>query len=243
MKEQVTGDSDITVEISDIRDDMRRYRTDVVVREAEVTIKVGGRVCTRLFCLPSDFEELATGYLRSEGFDTSYVSKIEVEAVGPEIFEILVALEKKVWRKPCKVVSGLKIKREEVFRYAKELDECGLIFKKTGGTHVVACFDLNFNRKRDGLFVEDVSRHCAIDKLIGICSKNGTKITGSVLVTSCRQSRSTMKKAISAGFPVVISVSAPTHLAIRDAAEFGVTLVGFARDNRFNVYTHEWRIL
>ena len=227
------------MEISDICDDMRRHRTDVVVREAEVRIKVGDRVCTRLFCLPSAFEELATGYLKSEGFDTSCVSNIEVEAVNPNIYEIRVELEKKVTRNPSKVYSELKIKKEKVFAYVKALEEEGLMYKKTGGTHVAACFD----QKTEKLVIEDISRLCAIDKLVGLCIKNRTKIPGSVLVTSCRQNLATMNKAIAAGFPIVISVSAPTHLAIHAAAEFGVTLIGFARDKRFNVYTHEWRIL
>ena len=242
MKQKVKDDKVLRiVNLSEVSEDesLRRYREDIVVREAEVRIKVGGRIHTRLFCLPSHFEELAIGYLNSEGLDPAYISNIEVVEVNPEIYEIRVTLEKRVYRNPSKGESKIKIKKAEVFELVKKLEQGGILYKETGGTHVVA----SFAQKREALFIEDISRHCAIDKLIGVCIKNGIEIPESVLLTSCRHTHSTMKKVINAGFPIVVSVSAPTELAIRDAEEFGVTLVGFARDNRFNVYTNDWRIL
>jgi FdhD protein len=239
MEQKITGDKVVSMEISDISEEFRRYRKDLVVREAEVRIKVGGKTHTQLFCLPSHFEELAIGHLKSEGLDPSYVSNLEVEEINPGIYEIRVKLERKVYRKPSKVNSEMKIKKAEVFELVKKLEEGGILYKATGGTHVVA----SFNQKREAFFIEDISRHCAIDKLVGMCIKNGIEIFESVLVTSCRHTHSTIKKVIFAGFPIVISVSAPTERAIRDAEEFGITLIGFARDNRFNVYTNDWRVL
>lgn len=236
---KVKDDRLITVEISTISEVGQRYRRDSVVCEVEARIKVGGRLCTQLFCLPSHFEELAIGYLKSEGLDPSYISNIEVKAVNPEAYEIWVTLEKEVYRNPSTVKSKLRIKKEDVFAYIKELEDGGILFKDTGGTHVVA----SFSRGSDSIFIEDVSRHCAIDKLMGACIKRGIAISESVLVTSCRQTYLTMKKAISAGFPLIISVSAPTALAVKEADEFGITLVGFARDKRFNVYANDWRIV
>ena len=229
------------VKISEVSEDklIQRYKEDLVVREVEVRIKVDGKIHTQLFCLPSRFEELAIGYLNSEGLDPSHISNIEVEEVNPEIYEIQVKSEKRVYRNPSKVASEIKIKKEEVRELVKKLEKGSILYKATGGTHVVASFD----QKREAFFIEDISRHCAIDKLIGTCIKHGIEISESVLVTSCRHTHSTIKKVIFAGFPVVISVSGPTELAIRDAAEFGITLIGFARDNRFNVYTNDWRIL
>jgi len=245
MKQKLKGDKVVSVEIREFYEDkpIPRYRSDLVVREAEVRIKVGGRIYTQLFCLPSHFDELAIGYLNSEGLDPSLISNLEVEEVNPDIkeYEIRVELEKRVLRHPLKVSSEIKIKKGTVFDLIKKLEEGGILYNATGSTHVVASSSLN--QKGETFFIEDVSRHCAIDKLIGMCIKSETKISESILVTSCRHTRSTMKKVIFAGFPIVISVSAPTELAIRDADEFGITLVGFARDKRFNVYTNDWRIL
>lgn len=83
-----------------------------------------------------------------------------------------------------------------------------------------------------------MSRHCAINKAGGLCLKMGIPIEESALVTSCRQTYSTMRKAVNAGFKVVMSVSAPTKEAVDIARSFGITLIGFAREGRFNVYAN-----
>ena len=241
MDPKKRGEALAPVKIREVSGDkcLQRHRDDFVVREAEVRIDVGGELHSQLFCLPSHFEELAIGHLNSEGLDTSYIANLDVEEAKPGKYVIRVTLEREVHRNPSKVNSRIKIRCEDVFKRVKELGEKGVLYKATGGTHVVAAF----NQNGAGIFIEDISRHCAIDKLIGTCIKNGIAISENVLVTSCRHMHSTMNKVIFAGFPIVISVSAPTELAIRDADEFGITLVGFARDNRFNVYTNDWRIL
>ena len=119
------------------------------------------------------------------------------------------------------------------------MNESGRLFRATGGTHVVGVF----GSSRREIFVEDVSRHCAIDKAVGLCLKMGIPTEESVLVTSCRQTYSTMRKAVNAGFEVVVSVSAPTKEAVDIARNFGITLIGFAREGRFNVYANAWRVV
>ncbi len=241
MDPKKRGEALAPVKIREVSGDkcLQRHRDDFVVREAEVRIEVGGGPHSQLFCLPSHFEELAIGHLYSEGLDTSYIANLDAEGANPGKYVIRVTLEREVHRNPSKVNSRIKIRCEDVFKRVKELGEKGVLYKATGGTHVVAAFD----QKGQGIFIEDISRHCAIDKLIGTCIKNGIEISESVFVTSSRQTHTTVKKVLFAGFPVAISVSAPTEQAIRDAEEFGITLVGFARDKRFNVYTNGWRIL
>jgi FdhD protein len=237
--QKMKDDRVITVEINTISETGRQHRVDSVVRETETRLKVDGRLCSQLFCLPYHFEEFAIGYLTTGGLDPAYIANIEVKKVDPAVYEILVTLEKEVYRNPLAVNSQLRIKKEDVFAYVNELEEGGILFKATGGTHVVA----SFSRGSDTILIEDVSRHCAIDKLVGACITKGIAISESVLMTSCRQTYTTVKKEICAGFPITISVSAPTTLAVKEADEFGMTLVGFARDKRFNVYTNDWRIV
>jgi FdhD protein len=232
--QKMKDDGSITVEISTISEAGRQHRVDSVVRETEARLKVDGKLRTQLFCLPYHFEELAIGYLTTGGLDPAYIANIEVKEVDPTVYEILVTLEKEIYRNPSTV-----IKKEDVFAYVNELEEGGILFKATGGTHVVAAF----SRGSDTILIEDVSRHCAIDKLVGACITKGIEISESVLITSCRQTYTTVKKEICAGFPITISVSAPTALAVKEADEFGMTLIGFARDKRFNVYTNDWRIV
>lgn len=119
-----------------------------------------------------------------------------------------------------------------------------ILQQATGATH--ACAWVNVNGEIE-LLREDVGRHNAMDKLIGALakqkneSKNPPKDDGFVL-TSSRASVEMVQKVALAGYDVLAAISAPTGLAIRVAQQFGVTLVGFLRDNQFVIYANPQRI-
>lgn len=159
--------------------------------------------------------------------------------IEPKENEIWVYAQRKSGAvKPKRITSQLRIAQDRVFDGVKKLDEHSILHQKTGGTHVVGIFSAS-----QQIFVEDISRHCAIDKAIGLAFKKGIDLSQSALVTSCRQTLSTIRKAIYAQIPIVISVSAATDLAIENADLFGITLIGFARERQFSIYCHDWRIL
>lgn len=135
---------------------------------------------------------------------------------------------------------AFRIDPQVVPRLGERLREAQRIFDKTGGLHAAALFD---GEGRLLALREDVGRHNATDKLIGaFFLERKVPLSRSILMVSGRASFEILQKAAVAGVPVVVAVSAPSSLACDAAREFGITLIGFARGDRFNVYTGPERL-
>jgi len=235
----------------------RREVEDTVVREFPLTIILNGRELVTLLCSPAKLEYLTTGYLWSEGL-------IERK---DEIREIKLDREKGVARvettravkvpfKPLlasgggrdiapfsarKVSAGpqIKISASRVFSLMEGFREYSRVFKATGGVHSAALCEA------DNLiiFSEDIGRHNAIDKVLGECLLKDIPTDGQIMITSGRVSSEILLRVARRNIPLLISKSAPTNLGVRLASDLGVTLIGFARGKRMNVYAHGWRVV
>ena len=111
--------------------------------------------------------------------------------------------------------------------------------QQVGGTHSAAIFDAE---GQPITLAEDIGRHNAVDKAVGHCLLRRVPLDDKILVTSGRASYEMSTKAIRVGIPVVATISAPTSLAVQLARDHGLTLIGYLRGGRMNVYTHERRL-
>ena len=155
---------------------------------------------------------------------------------GKSSLESLATGAKKIERNDFPQVSA-----EIIHGLPDKLRENQKVFDKTGGLHAAALFDRRGNLTA---LREDVGRHNAVDKLIGSeFLSDEIPLAGKMLCLSGRASFELIQKAVMARIPLICAVGAPSSLAVEAARAFNVTLLGFVRDDRFNIYTGSRRIL
>jgi FdhD protein len=233
---------------------------DVVAIEEPLEIRVDDEPLAVTMRTPGHDEELALGFLYSEGLidgpreagPTADFAGNIIEVKGPLVREPSRrrfyatsscgvcgkgALEEVAVYSPP-LPGGPVIPRHLVVRLPDALDQPG--FARTGGLHATGLFDAS------GALIltrEDVGRHNAMDKVIGRALLDGIVPLGErILCVSGRLSFELVQKAAVAGAPILVGVGAPSSLAVDLAQERGLTLCGFARRGRVNVYTHTARI-
>jgi FdhD protein len=219
---------------------------------------------------PGHDRELAAGLLHSEGVIRSTADLVEVRALGgAPSNEVLAVLGSDVdfegWRLsrngfvssscgvcgkrsrdaithdvPALPPDGLKVRKELIERLPSLLRGRQQGFAQTGGLHAAAL--VTTGGQVEAAF-EDIGRHNALDKLIGWAVLNGlTPLSERLLLLSSRSSFELIQKAAMAGAPVMATVGGPSSLAIDTARDLNMTLIGFVRDGRFNIYSGEWRV-
>ncbi len=135
---------------------------------------------------------------------------------------------------------GLEISAEVIYSLPEKLNTAQGVFKSTGGLHAAGLFNAQGELLK---LREDVGRHNALDKLIGSEFLAGQlPLNNFIVMVSGRSSFEILQKCITVGVPIVCAVSAPSSLAVEIAKEFNITLVGFLRGRKFNIYSGVERI-
>jgi FdhD protein len=235
--------------------------SDRVAVEEPLEIRIGGRPVAVTMRTPGNDEELALGFCLSEGLrpasarvpEDLAANTVDVEA--PEFDPARLqrsfytssscgvcgkgALEAVAVESP-RVESELRVEASFVASLPERLRPAQAAFEATGGLHATGLFD-----ERGELLClrEDVGRHNALDKVVGWSFEAGLlPLERCVLCVSGRLSFELVQKAAVAGCPLLVAVGAPSSLAIDLARDRGVTLCGFVRDGRVNVYSERWRV-
>jgi FdhD protein len=236
---------------------------DRVAEEVPLTVYLNGQEVATLLSSPSHWEELAAGFLFSQGVIKSAEDILRVGVdprrglawVEAKDTPLLAqqALFKRVLTSGCgtgvsmffagevRTVAGAEGFSESAVVFlelAREFQGRSETYRATGGVHSAALAEGGSLK----VFREDIGRHNAVDKVIGHCLLNRLPTASSLLLTTGRASSEIVIKAARLGVPILVSRSAPTSLAVNYARELGITLVGFARGRRLTVYAHHERI-
>lgn len=243
---------------------------DELAIEEPLEIRVRGRAVSVTMRTPGHDDELAAGFLLSEGMIRTRQDVLKIECcdrnedgnllnvvMAPEVtvdFEKLTrhifassscglcgkATIEAVRASFAPVTSNVEIDANVLLSLPDRMREAQTTFARTGGIHAAAMFE------PDGKLIvlrEDVGRHNAVDKVLGFALRNNLlPLDRHVLVVSGRSSFEIVQKALAGTIAIVAAISAPSSLAVDFAQENGQTLVGFLREKRMNIYAHPQRI-
>jgi FdhD protein len=239
---------------------------DKIVTEYPVTIKINGEEFATMVSSPEYIEDLAIGFLASEGVIQSYedITDIWFEEKAGFVHmkvnnknEFFQRFHSKRYITSCcgksrqgfyfmndaKTAKVMKethvtLTFEDCFRLMSLMQDSANTFRDTGGVHNAALCN------KDGIVIsrQDIGRHNALDKIYGFCLKNNMPLSDKIIVFSGRISSEILLKVAKIGCEIVLSKSAPTELALQLADELGITTVGFIRNHSLNVYTHASRL-
>ena len=247
--------------------DSRVEDQDLVAVEEPLQIRIGRRNISVTMRTPGQDAELAAGFLFSEGIlRPGQIAKIAciqntatvTLAPGVELDDS--ALQRNFYMtSSCGVCGKASVESIEaagcrilprdsqqfeasiIRMLPDKLRESQQVFDRTGGLHACGLFSPSGELI---LVREDVGRHNAVDKLVGRAFLDDKlPLANNILLVSGRTSFELAQKAVMAGIPVLAAVGAPSSLAVKTAHRFGMTLIGFLRGERFNVYTAPWRLV
>ncbi len=236
------------------------HRDSETIVETPVSLTVNGEVWITFMCTPVDLEALAVGFLYNEGIveNMDEVADVRLCEHGDNVDVWLnhPAEQPTSWRRTSGCTGGvtavdllakpnvsfssdrLKVQPEAVGRLVEMLFESQELYRDTGGVHTSALSD----GSKILVSAEDIGRHNTLDKIAGLCLMNHIWPETRILITTGRISSEMLQKAAQLDAPILISRTSPSSLSIEMAERYGITLIGYARRHRFNVYSNGQRV-
>jgi FdhD protein len=225
-----------------------------------VSLTVNGEVWISFMCTPVNLEALAVGFLYNEGIiqKMDEVEDVRVCEHGDNVDVWLKhsAEQPTSWRRTSGCTGGvtavdllakpnvslngnrLRVKPETIGQLVEKLSEAQSLYRETGGVHTSALTD----GEKILVSTEDIGRHNTLDKIAGLCLMKNIWPEKRILITTGRISSEMLQKAARLDAPILISRTSPSSLSIEMAERYGITLIGYAKRQRFNVYSNPQRV-
>lgn len=257
-------DSNLPIKFVQVENGRSTIKDAEVIVETPVSLTVNGVVWLTFMCTPVDLEALAIGFLYNEGVIKSLDEVIQVRlcAAGDNVDVWLnhAADKPEKWRRTSGCTggftsidaeaalvpealsgtsNGVVLAAGQIAQLIDALFEAQDLYKRSGGVHTSILTD----GKNLQTFGEDIGRHNTLDKLAGKCLFNECSMAHRIIVTTGRISSEMIQKSARIGASIVISRTSPSSMSIRLAERWGITLIGYARRNRFTIYAHPERIM
>ncbi len=228
--------------------------------ESPVSLTVNGEVWLTFMCTPVNLEAMSVGFLYNEGVIAS-MGEVEDARVCEHGDNVDVWLNRSVeqprsWRRTSGCTGGVtavdllarpdvsfngdqpRVTPESIGHLVELLFESQELYRETGGVHTSALSD----GEKIVFVAEDIGRHNTLDKIAGLCLMNNEWPSKRILITTGRISSEMLQKAARIQAPIIISRTSPSSLSIEMAERYGITLIGYARRDRFNVYSNVQRV-
>lgn len=228
--------------------------------ETPVSLTVNGVVWITFMCTPVNLEALVVGFLFNEGIieNIGEVSDVRVCEHGDNVDVWLNhdVEQPTSWRRTSGCTGGVtavdllakpnisfaknspKVEPDAIGQLVEMLFESQSLYRETGGVHTSALSD----GRKILISAEDIGRHNTLDKIAGLCLMNHIWPEARILITTGRISSEMLQKAARLSAPILISRTSPSSLSIEMAERYGITLIGYARKHRFNVYSNTQRV-
>jgi len=225
------------IAITRVRGKIKTRVSDCLTEETSLSIRVNGKSLVTLYCSCRDIKDLVIGHLYTTGAIARLCDIRRLNFRKKNIAEVRI-VRSRILPRTTACTSVISITSRKLLALMRTFHNSCAEFKRTGGVHSVALCDTG----KILVFKEDLGRHNAFDKVAGKALEQGIPLDDKIILTSGRIPLEIIAKVQRCCIPIIASISAPTAQAVALARKEHITLIGFCRKNKMNIYSAQARI-